>query len=80
MRPIGAQLSTRAAVAALGVNLVCADAGTAMVKDVISSSASGNFFIDFAHKSKFPALNRIAPAKSISRRALNAEYLAETGG
>jgi len=56
VRPIGAQLSRRAAAPTFGVSLVCAEAGIAIAEDVNSRSASGNFVIDLAHKIQVPGI------------------------
>ena len=58
VRPIGAQLSMRAAVL-LGVGLVCAHAG-----DEISRIASKSFFIGISGETCGPHLNRIGQQKS----------------
>jgi len=59
VRPIGAQLSTRA-VAVLGAGLVCAHAG-----DAISRMAIRSFFIGFSRQTRaVNLLNRIGAKKS----------------
>jgi hypothetical protein len=60
VRPIGAQLSTRAVVL-LGTNFVCAHAG-----DEIKRIARTSFFIGFARATRAvqPLLNRIGQEKS----------------
>jgi hypothetical protein len=62
VRPIGAQLSTRA-VAFLGANFVCAHAG-----DEINSIANTSFFIGFFHEGSAgrSLLNRIGRGMSIA--------------